>query len=289
MAVVIGVLLAAMPSASSTTGPCLTWQTVADATPSPLAAVALAASQFDQARLQKGDGGGPRQKLPVAATVRTPGGSWTLVERAADDFEGSKIDRSTWGVYEGKGNAGVGLRRPAAVSQSSGELKITAAGDVSGGMAQRSGQTYGRWEVRARMDRGTGYGPAILLWPDSERWPQDGEIDIVEVPRGDRTRAVMTVHYGANNRQKGTSALGDFSKWHTYAVDWTPEHVIFYIDGIEQYRVTDPQAIPSTPMHLAIQNDVGKCGSWIGCRDASTPEKVALHVSSVRVYAKAGD
>ena len=98
-------------------------------------------------------------------------------------------------------------------------------------MAQNYGQTYGRWVVRAAMEKGAGYGPAILLWPDSEKWPEDGEIDIVEMPRGDRSRALMTAHYGKNNDQHSHGVPGDFTQWHTYAIDWLPDRIIFYIDG----------------------------------------------------------
>lgn len=210
------------------------------------------------------------------------------VADASTDFPGDSLDQSLWGVYDSPGNQGVGLRRPSAISVGNNELTITGKGNVSGGMAETHSQIYGRWVIRARMDKGTGYGPAILLWPDSEHWPEDGELDIVELPSGDRSEAVMTSHYGSTNEQLGQSAFGDYSQWHTYAVDWLPNEVIFYIDGIARYTITDPAAIPTKPMHLAIQNDIGACDSWIGCRNGTTPDEVALHVSSVRVYSYNG-
>lgn len=50
---------------------------------------------------------------------------------------------------------------------------IAGKGDV---VAQRLDQLYGTWEIRARVDKGTGYGPALLLWPKSGKWPDDGEM-----------------------------------------------------------------------------------------------------------------
>ena len=40
-----------------------------------------------------------------------------------------------------------------------------------------NGQLYGMYSVRMRSDPVSGYLAAFLLWPDSENWPQDGEID----------------------------------------------------------------------------------------------------------------
>ena len=212
---------------------------------------------------------------------------FSIVAKADTDFRGTKLDKRMWSAYTGAGNEGVGTRLPSAISVNNG-LQISAKGNVSGGMAQNYGQTYGRWIVRAAMEKGTGYGPAILLWPDSEKWPEDGEIDLVEMPRGDRSRALLSAHYGKNNDQQSHGVPGDFTQWHTFAIDWLPDRLTFYIDGVAQYEITDPAAIPTTPHHLAIQNDVGKCGSFIGCRDANTPETVSLYVSSVRVYSYNG-
>jgi beta-glucanase (GH16 family) len=211
---------------------------------------------------------------------------WNLVPQASMDFVGNRVDRSVWDVYEGAGNGGVGFRRATALSVTNGQLRIKAQGDVSGGLSQRFSQVYGRWVVRARMEAGQGYGPALLLWPDSEKWPDDGEIDFAEMPEGSRREALMTAHWGKDNSQASHGMKGDFTQWHTFTVDWLPDRLVFYIDGQEQWRLTGPQAaIPSTPMHLALQNDIGKCGDgWLGCRDASTPDTVSLYVSSVRVY-----
>jgi beta-glucanase (GH16 family) len=186
-------------------------------------------------------------------------------------------------AYEGAGNGGVGLRQPSAVSQAEGERRITGRGDVSGGLSLRAEQTYGRWEIRARADRGNGYAPAVLLWPANNNWPAEGEIDISEIPLGDRAESHFTVHWGADNQQTGFASAGDFSQWHTFGVEWAPDHITYYLDGQALHTITDPAAVPRTPMKLAIQNDVGPF-SWIPGRDADTPAEVSLRVDWVRVY-----
>lgn len=220
---------------------------------------------------------------PAPTTGAGPSGTpagWQLV--ASDDFEGTSVDTSKWMVYSGAGNAGVGTRSPSAVTVSNGELKITGKGDVSGGMAHKVSQTYGRWEVRAKIDKGAGYGPAMMLWP-SGGGQGGGDIAFSEIPKGDRSQSVFTIHWGG--QQKGYNSKGDFSQWHTFTTEWEQGKVTYFIDGQQQLAWTSSDAqIPTNPLALVLQNDIGACGSWIGCRDASTPAEVVLHVDWIRVY-----
>ena len=147
---------------------------------------------------------------------------------------------------------------------------------MSGGMAAQLGQTYGRWEFRARTDQGRGFGSAILLWPDSERFPSDGEIDIVEVPAETRTGRIHRAlrRRGRQRPRVRVYAEDDFSEWHTFAVDWLPDRIVWYVDGVERLRVTDRNIIPKKPMHLAIQLDQGPKKDWMPAPDAITPAEV---------------
>ena len=180
----------------------------------------------------------------------------------------------------------MGQHDPNNLSVSDGTLKLTSRGDTSAGMEWLNGQKYGRWEARVRSEQGNGYGPVLLLWPDSEKWPQDGEIDIMEIPKGDRQRASFTVHYGDDNQQLGSATEGDFTQWHTFAVEWTPDHIVGYVDGQEYYRTTKSAANPPGPMHFVIQQDIGPYGDdWIPAPDASTPATCTFEVDWVRIYA----
>lgn len=197
-----------------------------------------------------------------------------------DDFNGNSVNESAWGIYEGRGNAGIGTRDRSAISGGNGALKITGNGWSAGGMGSKHEQTYGLYEIRARLDRGRGYNQAILLWPSSGRWPIDGEIDIAEIFDGDNVNKMGSfVHWGANNKQLWHLEYGDFSQWHTYAVDWQPDRLTFYLDGRVIWTVTEPAAIPHNPHFLAIQLDVSEHGQ----KDSGT----ALHVDWVRISKKA--
>jgi beta-glucanase (GH16 family) len=209
--------------------------------------------------------------------------NWPMI--ADDEFDGDALDTSVWNVYRGKTTDGVGQHREENLSVADGRLTITSGGGYSGGLSWDPGQMYGRWEVRARAERGTGYGPVLLLWPDAEDWPVGGEIDFLEIPKGDRKVNNFTVHYGEDNSQNGTSQTGDFTQWHNYAVEWTPDHIAGFLDGKEIFRTTEKDQLPPRPMHLGIQQDIGPYGTdWIPAPDATTPDEVKFEIDWVRIY-----
>nr|WP_255426327.1 glycoside hydrolase family 16 protein [Pseudonocardia sp. C8] len=226
-------------------------------------------------------------KVPPPPPLPPPPG-WRPV--GGDEFNGTGVDGATWSTYNSVGGFGHGLRRPSAVGVRDGLLTITArpraeGGGVSGGIAMHTGRLHGRWEFRARTDRGTGFSPAILLWPDSERFPHDGELDMMEIPYGDRRAATAFVHYGAENHVLSTEAPGDFTQWHTFALEWLPERITWYVDGQKRWEITDRRAIPTKPMHLCIQLDQGPSEKWIPGPDATTPDQVRLQVDWARISA----
>jgi beta-glucanase (GH16 family) len=231
----------------------------------------------------RNDAPGPTTAEPTVPTAADRHG-WK--QRGGDEFNGSSLDAATWRLYGGTGANGVGIRSPQAVWVGNGLLGISASGNVSGGLAWQAppATTYGKWEFRARVEPGTGYAPAVLLWPDSDNWPIDGEIDVMEIVEGDRQTNHTTVHYGADDQRDEGIVTGDFTQWHTYAVDWQPDSITVYLDGEQVYRNTNPAAIPHGPMHLAIQLDVGPQGTWIPAPDATTPDAVSLYVDWVRMY-----
>jgi hypothetical protein len=245
-------------------------------------AISIIRSSTDGYHVIKADGArDTRSAAPPAGNPPPVRDDWSLV--AEDNFGGTQLNRNYWLPYDSVGHGGKGRRSPDAISVRDGSLRITGKGDVSGGMCwcgpSASSQTYGRWEVRARMDRGNGYSGVALLWPSSERWPEDGEIDITELVFGDRRESYFNLHYGADNKVIGHASESDFTQWHTFAVEWTPERISYFMNDELEFEVTKPEAIPRNPMHMTLQNDTG-----ITPRDSSTPAEVTYYVDWVRIY-----
>jgi beta-glucanase (GH16 family) len=240
----------------------------------------------------------PRPSGPTAATPPATRGD-TSGLLAEEDFNGSQLDKSRWQIYDATATNGVSKWTPNMVKVANGELQIlgtgrnpSGQGNVSGGVCwcygSAASRTYGRYEIRARFDAGIGFGQAVLLWPDSEKWPEDGEIDVVETPGGAKASAYATVHWGttANHQQDSSRAGGDFTTWHVYTVDWRPTYIKIYIDGKLYYDSTQgkPQ-IPNTPMSLALQQEPGPFGdSWVPAPTSATPNQVTMHVDWIKVY-----
>lgn len=212
----------------------------------------------------------------------------------ADDFNGGAVNSGLWDVYDSP-DAQQFPRSAARTRVSGGELQLvgglnSAGKDVSGGLSTKLNLTYGRWEARVRVDRGAGYNATMLLWPLSDRWPVDGEIDVSEINSANpQDGGGHFVHFGQNNDWLGQRYHVDMSQWHVLAVEWTPDRIVFSVDGnptftvLASHVVNGASPVPHGPMHLALQNDVG-CVDSMSCRNASTPAQVTMHVDWVRAY-----
>jgi beta-glucanase (GH16 family) len=230
---------------------------------------------------------GGRTALDPAVPAGTEAGAlfqWPLL--AADEFTDPVLNPATWQPYDGGAAGALGKRSESNLVVSDGTLKVVARGLTSGGLAWQPGQTHGRWEVRARTEPGAGYRPAVLLWPDSDDWPAGGEIDFLDAPDPERATTSFVVHHGPQNTLDGVTVTGDFTQWHTYAVEWAPDHVAGFVDGQEVYRTTDLAKIPTGPMRLTIQQDIGPSpDGWTPAMDDTTPPQVQMEIDWVRIYA----
>ncbi|MDH3684133.1 MAG: glycoside hydrolase family 16 protein [Acidimicrobiia bacterium] len=208
-----------------------------------------------------------------------------------ESFSGSSIDTDDWALYESNGNADFGLRRPSALSVSGGYLTITASMEsgslVSGGMEHRHDQTYGRYEFRVRTDEDPSetMSGVVLTWPASDVHPRDGENDIYETLAmpGDRSEFYSFIHepFGTVSDQDRTVHPVSASSWHTMAMEWTPEWIKLYRDGVLVKTIdeTSDDLIPDVAHHAAIQLD-----AW----GNSLPADVTMQVDYIKVYAFGG-
>jgi hypothetical protein len=138
-------------------------------------------------------------------------------------------------------------------------------------------QTYGYFEMRAELPQGKGLWPAFWMLPTDESWPP--EIDIVE-SIGDPSHVYMTAHskYG---KSAGIEADVTPNLFHTFAVSWDVQQLIWYIDGGEAGRVATPDDMHK-PMYLLANVAVG--GNWPGAPDASTHFPAKLMIDYIRAY-----
>lgn len=257
---------------------------------------------------------------------------WSLVW--SDEFSGTEIDRSKWtydignwivdengnGITPGWGNNEkeyytdsnenafiddgklIIKAKKEKVSDQFGTYDYTSAKLKTKGLFSKK---YGRYEMKAKLPVGKGLWPAFWMLPEEDKygsWAASGEIDIVEA-WGSRPNTVSgTIHYGEgwpNNKYTGKEfelpAKRGIDKWHTYALEWEPGELRWYVDG-ELYQTQnkwyskgkDNAANFSYPapfdqefylvMNLAV-------GGWFdGEVDETTKFPSQMEVDYVRVY-----
>ena len=99
---------------------------------------------------------------------------------------------------------------------------------------------YGKIEVRAKTNLHDGNFPAIWLMPQppAPRHPNGGEIDIFEsFGKEDKAQQTIHTHWTLNlkhdnkPKNKFVKAGAGIDEWHVYGLVWTPDRLVFTIDG----------------------------------------------------------
>ncbi len=191
-----------------------------------------------------------------------------------------------------------------------GRLLITARRESLSGAADWGGQrytsarlltrgkaewTYGFFEVRARVPCGRGLWSAIWTLGTGGAWPDDGELDIME--HWPRTPEQVSSAVHTRGGHAGRSSWGAVplptacTAFHDYQMLWTPEGVMFGVDGRMHQHYPNlglgPRAWPfDKPQYLILNLAVG--GDLGGpVDDAVFP--ATFEVEYVRVYQRAAD
>lgn len=156
--------------------------------------------------------------------------------------------------------------------------------------------THGFYEVRAKLPCGRGLWPAIWMLPDVGRWPDGGEIDVMEQVGWQPDTVHATLHSALYVHTRGTQRGAsvklptDCTAFHRYQMDWRPDAITIGVDDRAYMRIRNDRpggraAWPfDAPFHLILNVAVG--GDWGGQKgidDAAFPK--AMEVDYVRVWA----
>jgi beta-glucanase (GH16 family) len=227
---------------------------------------------------------------PASATPSSAKSSAASNGSFSDDFTGSSVDLSKWSLYTSTSTNGA-LVNPSQVTVSGGYLQITGAGNNATGVGNKTGglcmcptgnHVYGTWQLRARADAGTGYGPSMGLWPESGTTKDNGYFSVLSIK--DPTRKTSTHQLiGRSGTSLVGSDHGDFTAWHTYSIEWRSSYVKMSIDGTVVLNTSTGGSvvIPNTPMHLYMQLLAGP-NDGIAAPDSSTPAKVTFDIDWAR-------
>lgn len=169
---------------------------------------------------------------------------------------------------------------------------------------ERQSWQYGYFEIRAKLPSGRGSWPAFWFLADDirrgVRWPLCGEIDMMEHTLLEKNRLVYSLHSQKHNHTRhdtkqystGYVCPGVCEEFHVYGMEWTPEYVEYFLDGVSvcKYRKTDdPEDMSETawpydkPYYMILNIAVG---GFMGGPVAEEDLPFVMEVDYVRVYQK---
>jgi beta-glucanase (GH16 family) len=245
--------------------------------------------------------------------------NWKLVWN--DEFSGKQPDTNKWNILirEHSKHNELQYYVPDEVYVENGLLRIRSRVRKFGSKEYTSGRldtkgkfapVYGRFEIRARLPKGKGLWPAHWLYPQNRDWitetimteavnngtenlipeerPWYSEIDIMEFLGHEPGVVYGTLHYclfnGTRRSSSGkTNDTVDYTaNFHTYALEWEPDSIRWYIDGRLLHATTN--GIPHTPHYLILNTAIG--GSWPGNPDSTTIFPQFHDIDYVRIFQK---
>jgi beta-glucanase (GH16 family) len=204
----------------------------------------------------------------------------------SEEFEGTSVDNSKWNDHIWYESADP----TANYAVENGGLKIWPQQNASGNFVNRTidtdgkyYQTYGYFEMEAKLPYGKGAWPAFWLLNHDGNAPYRPEIDILEAYSGGGASSGWSdanlhpttysttvwpqgIDGGPQGGFKMNQNLGDLSAaFHKYGVKWEPNKITFYFDGKEMYSVNVSM---SDRMYILLDLWFGSAS---GTPDSSTP------------------
>lgn len=259
------------------------------------------------------------------APVKADGSRWVCTYD--DEFNGPELDRRYWIPQETETSGFVtGTRTqyacavdsPQTIDVQDGRLLLSLvnlgerrscgknlASQYAFGQVmhhQTYSQTYGKYEVRARIPdlRVPGAQQSFWLWPETDTygpWPASGEIDFAEMYSNTPGLDRPYLHYLPGTTTRGTNdnvthaecpiRVGDYN---TYGVEWQPGRITILLNGkvcmINDYSSVvagDGSSAPfDHPFYLALNQAMGALGNQYD--PTQVPARLTTEVDWVRVW-----
>jgi beta-glucanase (GH16 family) len=156
--------------------------------------------------------------------------------------------------------------------------------------------TYGKFEMRARIDTRLGSWPAFWTLGDTPgvRWPDCGEVDIMEFYTG---TVLANFGYGLDHKTKWSAVKkpmvelgGDAwtKQFHIWTMEWDPQKIDLRLDGQLMNHLdlsTADNADHGNPFHRPVYLILNQAiGGQCGGDPSQTVFPVRFEVDWVRVY-----
>ena len=202
---------------------------------------------------------------------------------------------------DGKGNLVIRVLKDAQGNYTSARLQTGAPGAST--KTTDGNWQYGRIEARIKLPFGKGVWPAFwMLGEDISTtiWPGCGEVDIMENFGTFNNNATLNNGTAHGPGYSGASGIGHsytlpfgetvYDDYHVYALEWSPDSMVWYVDGASYHTVTPASLPPGTkwvfnaPFFLLLNLAIGGPSTFLGTPDSSVTFPQDLLVDYVRVY-----
>jgi len=231
--------------------------------------------------------------VPSQLPAVEEGREWRLVWH--DEFEGPTLDETRWErIGDSPRRDGFWVKDDAYLD-GKGCLVLRTRKDgqryTSGAVRTRGKfeHTGGFWEARCKFHKQPGHWPAFWLMPAKGLKNEElggaagAEIDIMEKAwlTEKINHAVHWDGYGEHHKAEAheVETPGLNEGFHTFALWWTPERYVFYVDGQETWR-TNAGGASKVPSYAKLTEEIGP---WAGdIAEAALPDYFV--VDYVRVY-----
>jgi beta-glucanase (GH16 family) len=249
-----------------------------------------------------------RETARAASGPPVGSGAWRSV--FADEFDGSTLKTALWSTCDfviiGNGCRGgspteLGWHVPDEVLVENGILRLRAQQrtvfDSQGGRhdfttgfvttRERFNFKYGFFETRVKLPRGRAMWPAFFTTPVRRR-DHIPEIDVFEMLGTDPTKVYLTYHFpdvAPPNHQTQLEYVdpsGFDTNFHTFGVLWEPNLLVYYVDGVERWRVTD--RVTDEHLQLALRFGLGINWNGNGYVDGTSIFPSYFDIDYVRVW-----
>ena len=158
-------------------------------------------------------------------------------------------------------------------------------------------QLFGYWEASMKLPAARGAWPAFWLLPTTKEWGPHGVRSELDIMEGFKSSDVIAGKYSANCHTWQTGDLVQLkaeqrdietgvdltADYHTYALRWDEDHIVWLFDGAEVLRITTPTDMLDEPRHVLLNLAVGGAESWRE-QPVADDYPAALDIEYVRIY-----
>jgi len=130
-------------------------------------------------------------------------------------------------------------------------------------------------QLHLRLRRGAGVAAGGAgFWPGFWLLATNGssdEIDAMEADGNLPDQAILTYHYGSGEFKPVDGLLANYTAgWHTFAVDWEPGSITWYVDGMAAKTFTSP-VVATTAMYAILDLAVSGRATGTAARTRRRP------------------